>query len=699
MKQFQKISILLILASIFNLVEYVKSDIIYNDTIQYIEYGTALQLKVFQGVNQQQTSNNLTINYFNFKNTFKAPPSILVGINRYDNQFNQSKINFQIQKNTSQNNFKISLTIFSGTILNGLYINYLAIDTNQYNFTFISDILTQPVVMQQNNNFYNYNFYVQFQLPPVQGQIQKKVQAFLTGFEALNQTINQYDKFSIYFEVTSQNLTGFNITVSQQTGSFQIQTVYYNFIEINEDPYGTLETDLLNYNQLEDTSLFPCFNDPSQYTTCDYPLADKKNQYNRSLSLSIPLNHPISQTNIPNVNLFTGLNTFTVLNKYNDYALANPRLQIGNYLVINQNISISYYVWYNTTVSSISSQGIAIFLKSCDQNSEILNKNTCILSSDNCNIGTYLNQNANICSLCDSSCLTCQDQAKKCISCQKGYYLFQQQCQNSKPKNYYCDEQSNQSYICTQQCLDQYCENCSSQSKNSCTACSQSYYLFQNLCQQQQPPQTYCNNYNCTKCIDTNCQDCSQISEQICDKCIDNFYLFNDKCYESQPDSTYCDQDKICIPCITPNQTLQKLSDYTIQLYFIFSLPFLVTNFHPFSDAYIYTLQLIGNFGIVSSKQHISQAFLVPFRNQKNTSHHFDMFYQSKNQPISFTNNFFNNISDFRKLQTLQVNKRNKDVTNNLDISLKDLGRSRAFTNNPMKISNLLITPRQTLKI
>ncbi|EAR93365.2 transmembrane protein, putative (macronuclear) [Tetrahymena thermophila SB210] len=801
---------------------------------------------------------------------------------------------------TQLSTFNIILNIFTGSILNGLYINYLAIDTTQYNFIYISDMLTEQVNMQLNNNFYSYTFYVQYQLPQVAGQILKKVQAFLTGFETQKQVnTNSNDKFSIYFKITSQNLTGFNVTVSQQKGSLLIQSVQYNFIEINEDPYGNIQTDLLNQSNFEDASQISCFNDPDKGNTCDY--YNQNQSFNRSLSLIIPLNHSVQSNQLNFINLFTGLNTFTVYKKFPNNELNNPRLQLGNYTLQNQNqeISISYYVWYNTTVISIASQGIAIFQKQCNPPLEILNKNVCISQATLCDQGTYLNNKT--CSLCDTSCAACSNQASSCTLCQADVYLFVASCQKSQPSGYYCEKQPNLSYICTTPCQDTNCASCSSQNKNSCTACQNKQYLFQSTCLPQKPPQTYCDNNNsCTKCIDTNCLDCSKNSEQICNQCQSSLYLFNGQCLQNQPDGTYCDQNKQCQACsdslcldckqnanicqkcqpnvyklgqncqktkpdqancidyeckssgicqtqdqagncsqcisgnflyknlcydqqpintccdtnkqcvdsnipncqscfaqsptlracnqcqsgyylynnqcwsiqpsqtycnsqlictqcskilknclycddpskvtqclkcqndnnnclsnqmddqnsqchfscdkcfgsasneclscasttrqldqqqntcackpgyssvqdyaqcwdddLTANQELQQLGDYSIQLYFIFSLPFLVTNFHPFCDAYIYTLQLIGNFGIVSSKHFW---FLLEVR---------------------------------KIIITILICSINlKDVTSHLDISLKQLGRSSTFNNNNnLKISNLLITPRQTIKI
>ncbi|KAL4453075.1 hypothetical protein ABPG74_015306 [Tetrahymena malaccensis] len=903
---------------------------------------------------------------------------------------NQSYIYFNLEKKViDKNQFNVAVNIFQGTILNGLYINYLAIDTATYNFIYISDLKTQLVNMVLQNSFYNYTFYVQFVKPQIPGNV-KKVQAFLTGFKTEDQrnTKFQLNKFSIYFQITYQNSTGFNITVSQQDGSLKIIQIQYNFIEINEDPYGYFQTDFLNQNKFENTSQYPCYNDPDNNSTCEFG-----KDLNRSLSLSIPLNH---QFNMQKYNLFTGLNSFTAFNKSQNTEYNDPRIQIGNYTANGQNISISYYVWYHTAVSSISSQGIAIFQKSCSDITEILNKDTCIKQTDSCGQGTYLDVQYKICKLCDISCFTCLNQASNCTQCNKDQYLFNNSCQNIQPPSYYCEKQSNLSYICSTKCQDTSCQTCSNQDSKSCTACQQLYYLFQNQCYAQKPEPAYCNNYICTQCKNPNCSDCSLISQDKCVKCQDNYYLFNGECYQFQPGGTFCDQDKSCQQCsnslclecqqnvdqctrcqsniyilgqdcyqqkpdqanctgyvctssgqcqqqnqanqclqcisgnylyknlcyneqplntccdsnknctdsdisncqycysqsstlkkcnqcqpglylynnqcwkiqpgqtycnsslicrqcpsslknclycddpsqttqclkcinpdqnnmnnclssqdqniqchfscdkcfgnannqclscasttrqfdqlqntcsckqgfyegydsaqcwdddLTPNQQLQQLGDNSIQLYLIFSLPFLMVNFHPFCDAYIYTLidskQLIFLHGFVSfsginfssnqiyyetqigcsfqqlflhviiwkiiqflvasrlisninnfihlyhsdylvfyvlwlffcskeklsyrnqqrefiyqqqfncEQQHISQAFLVFFRNQKDNSHHFDMLYQLKNQPVSFNNNFFNSISDFCILQALQYTLSRLNLPNN----------------------------------
>ena len=91
------------------------------------------------------------------------------------------------------------------------------------------------------------------------------------------------------------------------------------------------------------------------------------------------------------------------------------------------------------------------------------------------------------CLQCDPNCKTCSDSAKKCLSCEIGYYL-------------------SSSNSCEQ--CPQFCNECTNE--NICTSCiNNNYFLYNNKCYQ-------CN-INC-KTTNDNCR---------CDTCDDGYYLKN----------------------------------------------------------------------------------------------------------------------------------------------------------------------------
>ncbi|KAL4481587.1 hypothetical protein ABPG74_007676 [Tetrahymena malaccensis] len=189
---------------------------------------------------------------------------------------------------------------------------------------------------------------------------------------------------------------------------------------------------------------------------------------------------------------------------------------------------------------------------SCDLSSSnrYYYQNQCLPSQP---ASTYCDNNY-ICQSCNAYCSTCSNSSDNCQSCITNSYLYQNKClakicslnQYLNPYSNNCDQSQPLSTSCTQitlngstfyycQKCDPSCKECSApESSNSCTSCninSPNKYFYENQCQIEQPPATYCDaNFICYQC-DLNCSSCS-ISSSNCQSCIANKYQYFNQCLD-----------------------------------------------------------------------------------------------------------------------------------------------------------------------
>ncbi|KAL4437675.1 hypothetical protein ABPG74_012350 [Tetrahymena malaccensis] len=186
----------------------------------------------------------------------------------------------------------------------------------------------------------------------------------------------------------------------------------------------------------------------------------------------------------------------------------------------------------------------------CDQQSQFvyLYLNKCLNSKPN----YLICDNQNICktqppTYCTANCQSCNYLTKECYQCSNGFTKLLNEpptlpsCVNSQPAN--SSIQSSQFIQCPQ-----YCSQCDS--KFSCQACQNNYYLLNQMCQicQQKNFGPNKSSQVCEQCQVPNCQNCISDSS-ICNKCADGYFLTQNTCQINHPTSSYCDDRNICNPC------------------------------------------------------------------------------------------------------------------------------------------------------
>ncbi|KAL4469881.1 hypothetical protein ABPG72_011102 [Tetrahymena utriculariae] len=163
------------------------------------------------------------------------------------------------------------------------------------------------------------------------------------------------------------------------------------------------------------------------------------------------------------------------------------------------------------------------YCRQCSESCLICNNST---SCTICKQGYYLN--GNICSPCDSSCLSCFGPgSNNCLICQQsGYYISIKQnnicilqCDTSQQQ--YVDNTTNLQQMYCKQC-DKSCLTCSN--GTSCLTCNDGDYIIGSLCSQCQLGYFMTDN-QCTKCDDS-CQSCSGQGPSNCVVCSQlDFYI------------------------------------------------------------------------------------------------------------------------------------------------------------------------------
>lgn len=184
----------------------------------------------------------------------------------------------------------------------------------------------------------------------------------------------------------------------------------------------------------------------------------------------------------------------------------------------------------------------------------------------------YFSNSSVSCELCSSSCLQCELQADRCISCISTKYFFDYDCFDSCPGGSYpvdnlkiceacltgcsicvdgstCSKCQEGYYLDGSQCFlcDISCSECSNLS--TCSKCNSQFYFYQNFCLSVCPEGTFLvpdANY-CENCH-TSCKTCSEFFDR-CFSCISTKYFFNYKCLDSCPIGWYADENRICKIC------------------------------------------------------------------------------------------------------------------------------------------------------
>ncbi|EWS75296.1 transmembrane protein, putative (macronuclear) [Tetrahymena thermophila SB210] len=207
-----------------------------------------------------------------------------------------------------------------------------------------------------------------------------------------------------------------------------------------------------------------------------------------------------------------------------------------------------------------------------------------------CSDGFYLNENYE-CDPCDDSCLTCFSyKQNNCLSCIQSLVLYNGQCVQQCPLQYYINQLPNnkkECILCPSQCIactsnqncftcaygyykqdtqclmcQNNCEICYGLQGMYCQKCRSSYYLQNSLCVQQCQVVNNIGYYmdiasrTCKQC-DQSCHECFNPQSTGCKSCRDGYYLLSGICYGCPSNSLQCyydDQQKqiLAIQCANP---------------------------------------------------------------------------------------------------------------------------------------------------
>ncbi|KAL4509926.1 hypothetical protein ABPG72_010119 [Tetrahymena utriculariae] len=180
-----------------------------------------------------------------------------------------------------------------------------------------------------------------------------------------------------------------------------------------------------------------------------------------------------------------------------------------------------------------------------------------------CPRGQYFDSNQSQCANCDQACSACNYYPTYCTQCQKGFYLYQNQCLTQCPQAQTYISCNGSSCIC--QACDPSCLQCFGNRNTQCLACSVGFYYNQinssclKQCEDGYTQQILnigsSQQLICIPC-DSNCRTCNQTNAQYCLTCKDNMYLntVTNACVSTCPNLQY-KINGICKNCPTGCQS------------------------------------------------------------------------------------------------------------------------------------------------
>lgn len=153
---------------------------------------------------------------------------------------------------------------------------------------------------------------------------------------------------------------------------------------------------------------------------------------------------------------------------------------------------------------------------------------------------------ANVCTPCDSSCLSCSGALEACSSCTPGMHLFNSTCVYQCPSGFY-----NHNEICLacnsscKACADQnFCTECNDSSlyldadKGLCVnECGPGTYTYDFKCVDHCPDNWYSDYNNACQMCSAGCKDC--LNSSTCTGCYSGYYLYAGQCVGACPDRYY----------------------------------------------------------------------------------------------------------------------------------------------------------------
>ncbi|KAL4505364.1 hypothetical protein ABPG72_002426 [Tetrahymena utriculariae] len=528
------ISFFFVILKLIQSLDYIKSPQVEINQLNPVQYTAS---SILNNGNQQKIISQT------FQTEFTETPQVLISINCLDIQANGlQNINFQInQLQINQTQFNAIIQKSGNQQIYSLYIQYLAINNkNTYvkngNFQFSNQIYNQDsqwvYAKQQfnysrNNLAFNiWNVSISVYIIGIDKSVQQQQNAYLSIVSEVNYNSNNFDIIFKTRDLNSQN---------------KINAIYYNYIEI----YQQKSNSYYNMQTIIEQSI-----NPANSTN---PIL-KNQDYRTSIT-------PYYGVQIDNIaGIFYGFSGFELSLDY-VFRLEIAGAQIA-YDSVQQknNFKFQYNTWSDTQIIAAQSQILIFAQINCNKNNTYFldDQSSC---TENCpTIGYFSGQisdaiegSLKYCIQCDKSCQTCDGgTSQNCLSCKNSGYLFQKQCFQTQPINSFCDSSTFICYKCTKLLNDNtnpMCKYCD-QSLNSCISCLDSnQYLFQGICFQIQPNNTYCEQTTkiCQECL----QQCSSCLNNIsCETCSIQYpYLFQSQCLKQQPDKTFCDSSNKCQIC------------------------------------------------------------------------------------------------------------------------------------------------------
>ncbi|EAR95738.1 hypothetical protein TTHERM_00274430 (macronuclear) [Tetrahymena thermophila SB210] len=511
----------------FNFFILLKCQITFSDQVPFVYYQQNIQL---YKLNDHTLQGQSTIDYSS--KSFKNIPTVIVGIDFYNNFWNvPDGVNFNISSSqVTQNGCIIQASRLENSNLVGISASALVIDISQYPFFYVTNIEKNNI---QFTNF-EYSEYFSFS-SQLQNQGQKNVSVVLTGWKSSYDYSNKF--FALTVEATNITDSGYTIKISTANQAQTIINVYFTVLEYIQNPlsiYGIVSQYDTLYKQ---QTIIKCF-----YTT------SCQNQQ-RYFPVKFDVFMQVQKTSY--TDFFVSINQFYFNTENSSQDL---RISIENQSFSSNTIQYSYYIWDGAKCQGTTSTALQFYKKTCPQ-------------------GQYLSTNGNDCL---TTCLIYLQNNQICLDCSSGQYFLQDQniCSTTQPTGYFCSTQDPKyTFQVCQICNIPNCKECNSAFQ--CTLCTDSYYLFNGKCFQDQPPNTYCDPQKliCSKCLDNNCLTCSDPSQTSsqCLKCDDKKtqILYQNKCYtqDSPPSNTFCDwkilkciqcTDVSCLSCSDPTQPSSK---------------------------------------------------------------------------------------------------------------------------------------------
>ncbi|KAL4495318.1 hypothetical protein ABPG73_022363 [Tetrahymena malaccensis] len=189
-------------------------------------------------------------------------------------------------------------------------------------------------------------------------------------------------------------------------------------------------------------------------------------------------------------------------------------------ITFNQKDKNYYYsTWSSSKIFSITSQFVQFQMLNCKKTNQTINFNDkCISQCPYQYILSYdLIRLIQFCSKCSDNCSNCNPDTP---------YLYNQICQKNQPNNTYCKEV--QGYyscsICSPSCQN-YCD-----SNMKCVDCINGQYYYKSQCVNGIPPiNTYQEDGKYYDC-DITCKTCSNKGPNSCTSCYSNMVQLNNSC-------------------------------------------------------------------------------------------------------------------------------------------------------------------------